>query len=61
MAVTVKKLKMILYGYCYRVTDKPDSILTVNTPGESLLEITETLQLKFGGRLLEVYPMPTKH
>ena len=51
----------VMTGYCYRVTDKPDSILIVNTPGESLPEITKGLQLKYGNRLLEVYPMPTKH
>ena len=51
----------VISSYCYRVTDKPNSILTVNTSGESLLEITGALQLKFGDRLIEVYPMPTKH
>ena len=52
----------VISSYCYRVTDKPNSILTVNTHSQSLLEITEALKRKFGGRLIEVYLMPTtKH
>jgi hypothetical protein len=51
----------VISSYCYRVTDKPNSILTVNTHSQSLLEITETLKEKYGGRLIEVYLMPTKH
>ena len=53
--------------YCYRVTDKPDSQLTVIMPGTELDEAEAKLKEKYGDRLLSVTPMatmaesPTKH
>lgn len=53
--------------YCYRVTDKPNSELTVIMPNTELIEAEAKLKEKFGDRLLSVEPMatmaesPTKH
>ena len=53
--------------YCYRVTDKPNSELTVIMPNTELIEAEAKLREKYGDRLLSVEPMatmaesPTKH
>jgi hypothetical protein len=53
--------------YCYRVTDKPNSELTVIMPSTELDEAEVKLREKYGDRLLSVMPMaamaesPTKH
>ncbi len=44
--------------YCYRTTEKPNSELVAIMPGQSLEEARESLVLRFGARLLDVYPMP---
>lgn len=41
--------------YCYRVTDKPNTELTVIMPNTSLLDAHESLTLRFGDKLLSVY------
>jgi hypothetical protein len=40
--------------YRYRVTDKPDTWLTMIAPGCDLADAQHTLELRFPGRLLEV-------
>ncbi len=48
--------------YCYRVTDKPKSVLVMVAPESDLKDAWESLRQKYGDRLIEVYPMPiTKH
>jgi hypothetical protein len=41
--------------YCYRVKEKPDSELVAIMPGASLAEAQESLSLRFGDNLIEVY------
>ena len=43
--------------YCYRVTDKPNSELTVIMPNTELIEAEVKLREKYGDRLLSVNPM----
>ncbi len=43
--------------YCYRVTDKPKSLLTANMPDKTLDDAKEILRNKYGGRLISVEPM----
>lgn len=48
--------------YCYRTTDNPKSVLTNIATESELSEVHESLKLRYGDRLIEVYPMPiTKH
>ena len=51
--------------YYYRTTEKPNSELVAIMPGVELDEATASLKLRYGDRLLAVYPMPsagtTKH
>ena len=52
------EIKQVLTGvrvYCYRVTDKPKSILTAIMPDTALDEAREVLTLKYGDRLITVY------
>ena len=44
--------------YCYRVTDKPSSELSVIMPNTELPEAIEILNDKYGDRLIEVYASP---
>ena len=44
--------------YCYRMTDKPKTELTVIMPNTELDEAIEKMKYKFGGSLLLVYPSP---
>ena len=63
--------KSAIKVYCYRVTDKPDSELTVITHGKALAEIKEGLLNRYGDRFIAVYepgnyiamtpPTHTKH
>ena len=52
------EIKQVLTGvrvYCYRVTDKPKSVLTAIMPNTTLDEAREVLTLKYGDRLTTVY------
>lgn len=44
--------------YCYRMTDKPTTELTVIMPNTELEEAIEKMKNKFGDRLLDIYPSP---
>jgi hypothetical protein len=48
--------------YCYRTTERPSAILTMITPNSDLSEAKADLLLKYGDRLIDVYPVSkTKH
>lgn len=44
--------------YCYRVKEKPDSELVAIMSGVELDEASKSLKLRYGDRLLDVYPSP---
>ncbi len=47
--------------YCFRVTDKPKSILTVNSQHPTLAAAKQSLMQKYGARLIDCYPMPINY
>lgn len=47
--------------YCFRVTDKPDSILTVNSQHPTLAAAKQSLVQKYGTKLIDCYPMPINY
>lgn len=54
------EITAIMRAYYYRVTDKPDSELTVCTD-HSFEEVRESLLLRYGDKLLSVYPSQLLH
>lgn len=47
--------------YCFRVTDKPNSILTVNSQHPTLAAAKQSLVQKYGARLIDCYSMPINY
>ncbi len=48
--------------YCYRVTDNPRAVLTNIAPESDLSGVWDSLRLRYGERLIDVYPVSeTKH
>ena len=47
--------------YCFRVTDKPNSILTVNSQHPTLAGAKQSLVQKYGTKLIDCYPMPISY